>query len=240
MNSERFLANPAAYFSTAYQQFCAFGGPCVYFHRECLRAGEREFASSRHFEMLYATLTAWGMHRMGNADRTKTKLTEWDRFRQSLQACAEKLTPVRGLKMLDISEDEYADAIQSMRPAYEELRLSESSATIVVNSKALYHLLPDLVPPIDRQYTVRFFTQAPAMWRDGKGKFRPVMLPAGAGTQFGLFHEICTKVKRVADRVDRALFERERQAHHVSPPKAIDNAIVNYVRIVAGGKIADE
>src|SRR5437879_13713475 len=97
MNTERFLGDPAAYFSTAYQQFCAFGGPCVYFHRECLRAGEREFASPRHFEMLYATLTAWGMHRMGNADRTKTKLTEWDSFAQSLQACAATLAPLRKL-----------------------------------------------------------------------------------------------------------------------------------------------
>jgi len=27
-----------------------------------------------------ATLTAWGMHRMGNAETTKTKLTDWDSY----------------------------------------------------------------------------------------------------------------------------------------------------------------
>lgn len=58
MNSEQFLAQQRTYFATSYKQFCAFGGPCVYFHRECLRAGKESFASQRHIETLYATLTA--------------------------------------------------------------------------------------------------------------------------------------------------------------------------------------
>ena len=68
--------------------------------------------------------------------------------------------------------------------------------------------MPELVPPIDRQYTVRFFTQAPAQWRDSKGTFRSIMLPADAGTQFQLFQEICTKAKRLptAERFVNGLY----------------------------------
>ena len=35
--------------------------------------------------------------------------------------------------------------------------------------------------------------------------------------------------KQLADGVDPVLFDRQRREHGVSPPKALDNAIVNYV-----------
>ena len=70
-------------FEGAYDQFEKFGGPCVYFHKECIRAGKEEMLSLRHIEMLYATLTAWGMHRMGDSEKTKTRLTSWERFSRS-------------------------------------------------------------------------------------------------------------------------------------------------------------
>lgn len=130
-------------------------------------------------------------------------------------------------------------AVASLRPAYQALKLSASSATIVVNAKALFHLFPGFIPPIDRQYTIRFFTKMPDKWRDRKGKFKPIMFPADAEAQFRLFQSICAKVKRLADRVDRTLFERERREHGVTAPKAIDNAIVNYVRIVSGATVTD-
>jgi hypothetical protein len=110
-----------------------------------------------------------------------------------------------------------------------------SGATVVVNSKALFHLLPGLVPPIDRQYTVRFFKKSPDKWRDAKGKFKPIMLAVGIDAQFQLFHSLCVRVKDLADHVDPALLERERFANSVTPPKAIDNAIVTFVRIASGG-----
>ena len=116
---------------------------------------------------------------------------------------------------------------------YRALRLTVAGATVVVNSKALYHVLPDLIPPIDPQYTLRFFTQAPEKWRDPKGRFRPIMLPPSIDAQFQIFQTTCVKLKRLVDRVDRAVLDVEQREHGVTPPKAIDNAIVNYVRIVA-------
>jgi hypothetical protein len=50
MNSEQFLAQQKTYFATSYKQFCAFGGPCVYFHRECLRAG-KEYSGRKAFKL---------------------------------------------------------------------------------------------------------------------------------------------------------------------------------------------
>ena len=234
MNSEAFLSGQATYFAGAYERFLSFGGPCVYFHQECLRARDASFLSERHLEMLYATLTAWGMHRMGDAEKTKAKLAEWGEFRDSLLRGGSLLGPALTAKMRGSTEREYAEAISALWPCYRMLRLSVSEATVVANSKALFHLLPDLVPPIDRQYTVRFFGHMPEHWRDRKGKFRPVTLPKSLEAQFELFRNVCVKVKRLADRVAPPLLEAEVREHRVTAPKAIDNAIVNYVTIASG------
>jgi hypothetical protein len=234
MNTDSFLQEQKKYFETSYEQFEAFGGPCVYFHRECLRAAETAFLSERHIETLYATLAAWGMHRMGSADRTKTKLTNWEKFRGSIIANAPQLAEFRDLRLLSAPAEEYLDALARLRPIYESLALTVSGATVVVNSKALHHILPEFIPPIDRQYTIRFLTQAPGRWRDSSGRYRLIALPAGMDAQFAVFQRSCADLKSLADRIDPALFDDQRRKNRVPAPKALDNAIVNYVRMVGG------
>jgi hypothetical protein len=233
MNEEAFLEGQRKYFEGSYAQFARFGGPCVYFHRECLREGQTTFLSHRQIELLYATLTAWGMHRMGDADKTKTKLSDWDRFADSILANASTLQDFRDYTMLGTPESDYSDALARLRPVYERLRLAISGATVVVNSKALYHLLPKFIPPIDRQYTIRFFRQPTHAWRGSNGKYRMIQLPSGVDAQFRLFERTCVQFKRLADRIDPELFDEQLRMHGVDAPKALDNAIVNYVRSVS-------
>ena len=233
MNEARFLAQQQRYFSGSYDRFLSFGGPSIYFHTECLRAGSAAFLSERHIETLYATLTAWGMHRMGDPAVTKTKLTDWQSFHGSIRNQDTALRQFCHHRMIDMSERNYSDALMALKPCYTAFTLSVSDATIVVNSKALFHLFPEFVPPIDRQYTVRFFTQPPEGWRDASGKFRVVSLPTGVESQFALFHKTCVDIKRLADQVAPKLLERERQQHGVTPPKALDNAIVHYIKLIS-------
>jgi hypothetical protein len=233
MNTPAFLADQERHFTGSYRQFEAFGGPCIYFHLECLRAGREAFLSHRHIEMLYATLTAWGLHRMGDVDATKTKLKDWKSFHDSLLANASALRRFVSYDLLQMSEVAYSQALSELRSCYKSLDLSVSGSTVVVNSKALHHMLPELIPPIDRQYTVRFLTQLPEKWRGRNGKFRQIQLPKGPDAQFRLFHETCMKIKRLADRVDPALFKEQRLQYAVTVPKALDNAIVSFVRTVS-------
>ncbi|HZT04520.1 MAG TPA: hypothetical protein VFA39_19890, partial [Steroidobacteraceae bacterium] len=218
----------------AYERFRSFGGPSVYFHEQCLQAGANEFLSERHLEMLYATLASWGMHRMGDPDATKTRLTDWPCFHDSILQQVDHLKGFRNLRMLDLSERDYCECITGLKPHYEKLKLSVSRATVVVNAKALYHIFPELIPPVDRQYTIRFFKQAPECWRNARGKFRMFDLPVSPEEQFNLFHEICVRLQRLGRAVDPAILTGECVAHDVTVPKALDNAIVNYVKIVAG------
>lgn len=187
MNITSFLEGQHEYFGASYDEFEKFGGPGVYFHLQCLRAAQDAFLSLRHVETLYATLTAWGMHRMGGSDKTKTKLTSWDRFHGSISANRTLLEEFRSCTMLGMAEDDYVDAVARLRHVYEKLDLTESEATVVVNSKALHHLFPEFIPPIDRQYTIRFLTQTPDRWRGGTGKYRLIPLPPGLDAQFARF-----------------------------------------------------
>lgn len=235
MNTPTFLADQVRHFSDSYGQFVAFGGPCVYFHLECLRAGREAFLSDRHVEMLYATLTAWGLHRMGDVDTTKTKLKDWMLFRDSLLANASTLQRFLSYDLLQMSEAAYSQVVCELRSCYESLDLSVAESTVVVNSKALHHMLPELIPPIDRQYTLRFFKDPPEKWRGPNGKFRQIQLPKESEDQFRLFHETCLKIKRLADRVAPDLFKEQRHRYAVTAPKALDNAIVTFVRTVSPG-----
>lgn len=236
VNTDKFIADEKRYFAGSYKLFEEFGGPCSYFHEKCLSAGRDKFLSERHIEMLYATLTAWGMHRMGKG---KTKLTEWTKFSVSIREQASELEQFQSCSLLKMSETEYSNAVLQLQPYYRELKLSVSNATIVANSKALHHLFPDFIPPIDRQYTVRFFRQEPERWRDKKKKFSTILLPQRIEEQFEWFHRICVGIKRLADRVDPALIEDEFRLHRVMAPKALDNAIVNYVSITAADVIEE-
>jgi hypothetical protein len=51
---------------------------------------------------------------------------------------------------------------------------------------------------------------------------------------------VCTEIKRLADQVQRSILDREYREHRVTAPKAIDNAIVNYVKIESKGEIEPE
>ena len=231
VNETNLLADPANYFAGSYRTFLSFGGPSIYFHHECLRACQAAFLSQRHLEMLYATLTAWGMHRMGDPSTTKTKLAEWETFRSSICSQRNELERFRGRRMTAMSERDYAAALNELKSVYMTLRLSVSKATVVVNSKALFHLFPDLVPPIDRQHTIRFFKLAPSEWLTKSGKLTTIVLPTGKARQFELFARVCASMKRLADRRELApCLEAERRRYGITPPKALDNAIMNYVK----------
>ncbi len=49
-NIDKLVEGQREFIVGSYEQFLAFGGPCVYFHSECLAEGNRNFLSKRHIE----------------------------------------------------------------------------------------------------------------------------------------------------------------------------------------------
>lgn len=139
----------------------AFPGPSLYFH---VRAIERRRAhqtigsllEDRLFlEYVYAVLPAWGMHRMGPQ---AAKVGDFAHITTALREKAPELQQVWPLHITMLSGQGARETAAIAWDVIAHVKVSTSRTQIVAGSKFLHHLLPDLIPPIDRQYTFTFFT----------------------------------------------------------------------------------
>ncbi|MGH3250262.1 MAG: hypothetical protein ACRDOI_29230 [Trebonia sp.] len=96
--------------------------------------------------------------RQHRVDVLKEPVTEFSQLAASLRSAA---SVIGQLWPLDITRLDPADVPEAARCAWQviaAIRASTSETQIVAGTKTLHHVLPDLIPPIDRQYTFRFFT----------------------------------------------------------------------------------
>ena len=199
-----------------------FSGPSVYFHLKTLERGEKLSSvsemvqDSMFLDYLYATLSSWGLHRMGD---TSTKLVEYADFARSLQEKTQALLSLEKYSLFKLTEEELELVNGLLTEIIETISISASSTQLVSASKTIHHLLPELVPPIDRNYTVRFFY--------GKGGSKQVPLPYGGDGR--IFKEIFPIFHYIALQNKKEIMQTVGNGFHTSPTKVIDNAIVGYV-----------
>jgi hypothetical protein len=132
----------------AYYQAALFGGPSLYFHVRALEAG-KEGNFSQFSESVYALLAAWGMHRMG---RGGSKMRAFEEFRASLKPLWTTVLSLQQATYNDLDET----AWQDLSKVFCGIRCMATGTSLVGNSKVMAHALPNLVPPVDREYTLRF------------------------------------------------------------------------------------
>lgn len=231
-NERKLTGNLQYYYDRSLAVLKEFGGPSIYFHIQAIKEQNSNFLSNRHIELIYATLTSWGMHRMGDPEATKAKLVEFSDFRDSILRQREKLSTLISVRMDTCTLSEYASYIDEIKEIYYGLKVSISDATIVAHSKTLAHILPHFVPPIDRQYTVRFFTQNNKDFFTDSGKYRVVNLPHGIDAQFNDFKKYSCEMKALFDQCDHQLFMIDKESFNTSYPKIIDNLIMAFVKDV--------
>lgn len=233
-NSGALLARLPFYYDLSVGVLQDFGGPSVYFHQQALiaQASDADFLGDRHIEMIYATLASWGMHRMGDPEDTKAKMVEFDVFRSSILACQPELSALRKERFDSLTLTRYEALLRGLEDVYGRLRVSISDSTLVAHAKTLAHILPHLIAPIDRQYTVRFFTQDATEFFTKSSKYRLPQVPNGMDKQFEMFVDLSMKMKALFDQCDRATFRVDGQGFNTSYPKIIDNLIMAFVKDV--------
>jgi hypothetical protein len=132
----------------AYYKATLFSGPSVHFHLRSLaaaRAGDfDEFA-----EYAYAMLASWGMHRMGPGG---SKMNEFENFRSSLLNVWPAATSLRPKTPDKLTPGDW----NALKSIFCGIRCMASRTSLVGNSKVMAHMLPNLIPPVDRQYTLTF------------------------------------------------------------------------------------
>ena len=217
-NVSRLIAGFADYVDV-FEHSAAFPGPSLYFHQRAL-ARRRELsqlqallADELFFEYVYAVLPAWGMHRMG---KQRAKVGEFGPFIASFRSVARSLEDLWPLKITEVGTDDAPAVADAIWEVLASLEVSTSATRIVAGSKALHHVLPDLVPPIDRQYTFRFFTGQKSVARGDRQAFLE---------WYPYFCEIArARAAEIESIVGRGGFMA------TGPAKVIDNAIMGFMQ----------
>jgi hypothetical protein len=175
-------------------------------------------------ERLYATLTARGLHKVGARG---AKLAEFQDFSGSLRRHREAICGLASRRIDQLRDDEVESVAGGIWHLVDALTIGRPRTTIVSGSKALHHLLPDLVHPIDRAYTLAFF-------------FGPRVL--AEAEEEHAFHLMYPQFRQIAVACKGAIDKRLAQPTEwdTSTTKVIDNAIVGYVRAHRTTKPSDE
>lgn len=229
-NEDNLIEYIQQYYRLSLEVVKEFGGPSVYFHVQAILEQQEHFLSDRHLEMIYATLSSWGMHRMGN-QKNKTKMVEFSDFKESIISQQEIFTQLVSLRMETCTAEEYQSYLGFLENTYQSLKVSISEATIVAHSKTIAHILPNLIPPIDRQYTIRFFTQDNKSFFTPSGKYKNVKLPRSE-EHFSTFKDYCIRIKKLFDRCNHQIFTINNDDFNTSYPKIMDNLIMAFVKSV--------
>ena len=196
-------------FLEAYDRDCPFTrhGQLEY-HVETIRQRRRlgsakAAISDQAFQQsLYRTLQAWGIGSRASS------LRPFPHFVGALQAKAVEIEELDGLA-IDQPTLDVGTVGNTLARLAQSLDIVGNKARIVPGSKALHHLLPDLVVPIDREYTQRFFD-----WATPKLQNSPERC----------FREAFNAFARIARTANPAQYVGE--GWYTSRTKVIDNAIV--------------
>ena len=218
------------YEQLSYEQ-APFTGPDLHFHLRTLErlrelgSPENVIADDCYFEYLYATLTAWGLHRAG---KRGPKLADYDGFRRSAADLFQSLSrsPFVDRTVLSLSSQEAEQAAEELGEAIARHQgIGLTSKTLVVNSKAVHHFLPDLCPPIDRRYVLSFFFGTEGYSRDVQEQRRLF------GEVFRAYHDIASygdNPQIIRNAISRAQTGTGMVTWHSSQTKVLDNAVIAY------------
>ncbi|WP_435547194.1 hypothetical protein [Desulfobacterium sp. N47] len=144
----REILSNAERYHDAYYKAETFRGPSLYFHERAL-ATRYDPTSLTHLEYVYATLASWGMHRMG---RGGSKMRSFQVLSQSVQTLKGRIAEAQTFDFREMSEIKWA----VLKEIFCGVKVMASGTTLVGNSKVMHHMLPNIIPPIDREYTLRF------------------------------------------------------------------------------------
>lgn len=175
--------------------------------------GRRSFASVRDAiedEVFLGdfrqTLYAWGI------GKRASRLVSLPEFRDRLSDCSEEISDFEHLRLDDPKLDTSLTAMRLWR-LIEHLRVVQNVSLIVPGTKTLHHLLPDLVPPMDRAWTGAFF-----QWSMGAPEY-----------ERSTFIRTFRAFAEIAQATDPSNFVGEEW--RTSLTKVLDNAIIGYCKL---------
>jgi len=196
-----------------------FTGPSLYFHHKTIQLHKQYDAidliqNEIFLEYLYATLASWGMHRMGPGN---TKLSEYTIFRDSIFNERENIEKLQKMEIYSIPDDHLLQISTAIYQIISRFQIGIGDTKIVAGSKTLHHILPNLVPPIDGKYTMKFFYNN-----------RQTALSPGEDIAFNDMFKQFVKIAKICQPT---IISHIGSGMNTSKTKVIDNAIVGYCEL---------
>jgi hypothetical protein len=121
-------------------------GPAFYFHKKSLESSSE---IENFSEASYAMLVAWGMHRPG---KHGPKLKPFNEYKSSLKKIWNDVEKIKTLDINSVTERDWT----IIGNIFKELNIVKGSTVLVANSKLISHLMPKLIPPVDRSNTLKY------------------------------------------------------------------------------------
>jgi hypothetical protein len=160
---------------------------------------------------LYRTLQAWGIGQRGS------RLVSRESFEEAVAVAAPEIARLDGAAIDDPSLDVAGTAAQ-LWSVIHSLAIVENKANLVPATKALHHLLPDLVVPMDREYTRTFFgLHAPEF--QGHGRI---------DGQRSVFTRMFCELARIGRATNPKSYVSAERPWRTSRTKVLDNALVGF------------
>jgi hypothetical protein len=201
-----------------YDEKVSFTSEQLAAHRECIalrrQAGSVRAAAGdvQFLEALRRTLRAWGI------GVRASRLVAEDQFAAALHAAVPVL---EGLEPFAIDGPGLpADIADRLWAVVESLGVVENMAKIVAGTKTLHHLLPDLVVPMDREWTGKFFGFHLPQWQ------KP-------DSQRKIFTIACTTFTGLAQQVHPGQYVTG-SGWRTSRTKILDNALIGFCKAELG------
>lgn len=190
-------------------------GPSRYFHIRASELRKRHddvgslLGDDNFFDVLYATLVMWRMHSRG------AKLRDLSEIRESFRRQEKEIGSLWGWSLISLEESKWEQAAPNVWEIVSNLEVGQQALRIVAGTKALHHVLPSLVPPVDGTYTSPFFFGT-------KGGFE-------VQNERQRWQVVFSGFARIAQARPEDIRAKLGDGMHTSISKVVDNAIIAFV-----------
>jgi hypothetical protein len=184
-------------------------------HRQCISLRQQAgsvraaIADEQFIAALRRTLLAWGI------GRRASRLVPEAEFAAALQAALPRLEELEPLYIDSV--DLPADLPDRLWLLISSLGVVENQAKLVAGTKTLHHLLPDLVFPMDREYTGAFFQLHLPEWQSPDSQQR-------------IFTRVYGQLAALARQVHPQQYVTG-EGWRTSRSKVLDNALIGFCKL---------
>lgn len=184
-------------------------------HREIGQI-EQLVKDKKFLELVYMTLISWNMNQRGAI------MVPFKEFLDSVLLNHKILKKLSQYRIEKLSIKDMDIVLAQIKILFKKLTVMGTKSKIVGVSKTLHFLLPNLIMPIDRTYTMQVMYKSNAYLTNEK--------------EINQFNQIFKEFYKIAIKLKLSDKDLEINNWNTSVPKLIDNAIIEFKKIIDPNK----